>query len=199
MGSTSDHIPFDQLVDLAEGRVTAEERATVQAHVDTCVQCADDIAWLERVIDLMRSDDSVEPPPCVVAGVVDLFRSQTISAAPDRPRLIRAVLRFDSARLAAPIGRRAGPTGERQLLFSAEQFHLDLRMIPADGLVAVAGQVLGASVGGQVELHSAEVSVHAMLNDMSEFVLPAIPPGVYSLNLRIDDLEVEIAGLTLEA
>ena len=83
MSSKSVHIPFDQLADLVEGRLTANEQEHTLAHVSACAVCAGEVACLEWVIELIRTDDSVEPPPCVAAHIIDLFRSRMAPSAPN--------------------------------------------------------------------------------------------------------------------
>src|SRR3954469_14237006 len=82
---------FGQLVDLVEGRLTAKEQEHTLAHLSACAVCAGEMAWLERVIMLMRTDDSVEPPPCVVAHLIDLFRSRMTSLASNRRHRVTVV------------------------------------------------------------------------------------------------------------
>jgi hypothetical protein len=73
---------FGQLVDLVEGCLTAKEQEHTLAHVFACSVCAGEVAWLERVIGLMRTHDSVEPPPYVVAHLIGVFRSRMARSRP---------------------------------------------------------------------------------------------------------------------
>jgi hypothetical protein len=191
---TPRHIPFPQLVDLIEGRLSPHDQSQTLRHVSGCAHCGAEAAWLERVIGLMRTDDSEDAPPYMVAYVSHMFRSR---AAPDPPnwRRIVASLRFDSAKLPLAIGIRAGVAAMRQLLFYAEGHELDLRVTPTGSLWVVSGQLLGPEGSGQVELQSPTGSVHTVLNDLCEFTLPAVPPGSYRLTLRLANLEIEVAWL----
>jgi hypothetical protein len=191
----SRHIPFERLIDFVEGRLSPGEQAQLRAHVSACHRCAAEVAWLERVIELMRTNDIEEPPPRVATHIMHSFRSHSaLELAPLRQRIV-AALRFDSAQLPLPVGMRSGPIVERQLVFSAEGLNLDLRITPAGSLWTVSGQVLVSGRRGQVELRSPSGTLQAELSDASEFVLPPVPPGDYTLILQLTDVEVEVVGL----
>jgi len=191
----SDHIPFARLVDLAEGRLTSDERAEAQPHLAACPRCAADVAWLERVIGLMRADTAEQPPAQVVAAAKRLFRPPAQPAAQATRQQLMATLQFDSARTPVALGRRAGAQTERQMLFVVSSYLLDLRVVQHGPLWIISGQLLGAEDGRQVELEGPAGTAQAILNDLSEFALPPSPPGVYTLRLQLTDLDITIAGL----
>ena len=197
MSTGSRHIPFEQLIDFVEGRLSPDEQTQSRAHVSACHRCAAEVAWLERVIELMRTNDIEEPPPRVATHIMHSFRSRSAPALSPLRQRIMAALRFDSAQLPLPVGMRSGPIAERQLVFSAEGLNLDLRITPAGSLWTVSGQVLVSGRRGQVELRSPSGTLQAELGDASEFVLPPVPPGDYMLILRLADIEVEVAGLQI--
>lgn len=195
------HIPFERLVDLAEGRVAPEESRDASAHLKTCASCAGQLAAVERLTQMMRADDSVDAPRDLLAGALNLFR-----ARPTREGFLRRVvgaLSFDSGALRPAFGVRSGQaTSSRQLLFSAGDVDVDLRLAPGEEGWAVSGQVLGECAGGWAELGGAEDegrAARAELNELCEFALPAVPAGSYTLRLRLDDLLVEIPDLNLRA
>jgi hypothetical protein len=188
VSNIADHLPFARLVDLVEGRLAPDIVAEAQPHVLACLRCAADVAWLERVIGLMRADTDEQPPAHAVAAAKRLFRP------PARQQLM-ATLQFDSARTPAALGRRAGVQTERQLLFAVSSYLLDLRIVPHGPLWVVSGQLLGAEDGRQVELDGLAGTTRAMLNDLSEFALPASPAGNYTLRLQLTNLDITIAGL----
>jgi hypothetical protein len=200
------HIPFERLVDLAEGRIAPDESGDARAHLSACAACAGQLAQVERLAGLMRADNSVDAPRDVLAGAVNLF-----AARPRREGFLRrvvAALSFDSHAVQQPaFGVRSGePSSSRQLLFSAGDVDVDLRLAPEAEGWAVSGQVLGACAGGWAELGDAEdseepeqKSARAELNELCEFALPVVPAGSYTLRLRLDDLLVEIPDLNLRA
>ena len=195
------HIPFELLVDLAEGRAAPEDSRDARAHLSTCAACAGQLARVERLAGLMRTDNSVDAPRDVLAGAINLF-----AARPRRAGLLRrvvAALSFDSGALRPAFGVRSGQaTSSRQLLFSAGGVDVDLRLAPGEEGWAISGQVLGECAGGWAELGGAEESgeaARAELNELCEFALPAVPAGSYTLRLRLDDLLVEIPDVNLRA
>jgi anti-sigma factor RsiW len=191
VSNISDHIPFARLVDLVEGRLTSDEQYSMREHLATCAACAGQAAWLERVIGLMRTDTSEQPPAHALASAKRLFRPPALAT---RHQLF-ATLQFDSARTPVALGRRAGAQTERQMLFVVSSYLLDLRVVPQGALWVVSGQLLGAEDGRQVELDGPAGRAQAMLNDLSEFALPPSPPGIYTLRLQLTDLDITIAGL----
>ena len=199
MSNISGHIPFTRLVDLAEGRTTPADQAQARLHLAVCPRCAAEVAWLEHVIGLMRSDTAEPPPAHAVAAARRLLRPPARPAEQDaRPQLM-AVLQFDSARAPVAVGRRAGAPAERQLLFGASNYLLDLRLAPHGPLWVISGQLLGASDGRQVELDGPAGMVRATLNELSEFALPPAPAGSYTLRLQLAELDITIAGLEVGA
>jgi hypothetical protein len=187
------HIAFAGLVDLAEGRLHAGEQNELRVHLLGCPVCTAQIVWLERVIRLMRTDTSKQPPADVAAAVKRLFRPPTRA----KRQQLTATLQFDSARTPVALGRRAGAQNERQLLFAASDYLLDLRLVPQGSLCSIAGQVLGTSDARYVELHGSAGTAQAALNDLSEFALPPLPSGIYTLRLQLTNLDITISGLEL--
>ncbi len=205
MRLTPRHIPFARLADLAEGRLSPEEAAEERAHLDACTRCAGQAAQLGHLAALMRADTTEDAPPALVSDVVRMFRARRAAETPE-PGLLRrlvAALSFDSSSLTPAFGVRSGQAAPaRQLLFSAGDLDVDLRLAQGPEGWTVSGQVLGPCKGGEVELVGAEGSTaaRAALNELCEFtLLPPTPDGTYALRLRFDGTEVEIPELNLKA
>ncbi|HEV2765189.1 MAG TPA: hypothetical protein VGV38_19555 [Pyrinomonadaceae bacterium] len=202
MNFLSKHLPFETLADVAEGRAPAALPPDAQAHLTSCESCSGQLARLAQTVQLMRSDDSEAAPRGAVAYALGLFRQRVAATAePSRLRRVLAALSFDSAGLTPAFGVRAGqPAAARQLLYSAGESDLDLRVAPAgEGTWNVSGQLLGACSAGRVELEGASGRVEAALNEQCEFTLPPVAEGTYTLRLRIEDAEVEVPELELRA
>jgi hypothetical protein len=187
VSNLSDHISFVRLVDLVEGRFPPDDLAAARSHLAACPRCAAEVAWLERVINLMRTDTAEQPPAHAVAAAKRLFR-------PHVRRQLKAMLQFDSANAPAAIGRRAGAPAERQLLFAADDYLLDLRLVPQGSLWAISGQLLGTTDVRKIDLNGPTGMEQAELNDLNEFVLPPLPPGTYTLRLQLIDFDIVVAG-----
>lgn len=204
MRVTPKHIPFARLADLAEGRLAAADERADREHLAGCAACSEQAAELTRLTALMREDASEDAPRDVLLSAVNLFR-QRRAAAPETPGLLRrvlAALTFDSSALTPAFGVRSGQTAPaRQLLFSAGDFDVDLRLAAGGEGWTVSGQVLGPCAGGEVVATAAEgeAAARAELNELCEFTLPPVPAGVYTLRLRVDEVEVEIPELSLRA
>lgn len=193
------HITFERLVDLVEGRLPADAQSPILAHLADCPQCTVERVWLERVINLMRTDTTESAPPAVIDHVVKLFESRQRQAKAD-PQLrqrIFALLRFDNVLPPLSFGLRSGQTETHQRLYSAGSYDLDLRLKPVGQEWMVSGQLLGTATGGKVELYGEAAQVQTTLNELSEFTLPAVPAGTYSLVLYLDEIEIEVTVLEL--
>ena len=157
----------------------------------------------------MRTDSAEDAPHNAMAHALNLFRTRkaSVEAASSEKSLGRrvlAALSFDSMTVAPAYGVRSGEaSGARQLLFSAGDNDLDVRLTPTGETWVVSGQVLGNCKGGAIELESAEgegsVVAAAALNDVCEWTLPAVPTGNYRLRVRLGDTEVEVPELELRA
>ena len=202
MRLTPRHIPFARLADLAEGRLSAEEAAEERAHLAGCTACSAQAAQVGHLAALMRADASEDAPAELVASVVRMFRARRAGAGePGLLRRLVAALTFDSSSLRPAFGVRSGQAAPaRQMLFSAGELDVDLRLAAGGDGWTVTGQVLGACGGGEVELASGgETPARAALNELCEFTLPPVAEGVYTLRLRLDGAEVEIPELGLKA
>ncbi|HLM56569.1 MAG TPA: zf-HC2 domain-containing protein [Pyrinomonadaceae bacterium] len=203
MRLTPQHIPFERLADLVEGRLGAEKRAQAEAHLTTCARCAGQADELRRVTGLMRADTSSDAPRDVVARVLGMLPASRAAGEPE-PGLLRRIvasLTFDSSSLTPAFGVRSGQAAPaRQLLFGAGDFDVDLRLAEGEDGWTVSGQILGpCEGGGRVEMSGAGGRVEDGLNDLCEFTLSPVPAGSYALRLRVGDVEVEVPELSLQA
>jgi hypothetical protein len=188
-----DHLTFEQIVELAERGAALDEQA--RKHIAGCSVCAGELARVERLITLMRTSHIESPPDQAAARVRTLFRDHRRKAG--RPR-IDATLSFNSARAPLAAGLRTGSTVERQLVFAAGAFLIDLHITLAQDQWIVAGQILDPEANGMVELTGPTISVRADISDLSEFRRPAVPAGRYTLAFQLADLDIAIPDLELE-
>jgi hypothetical protein len=198
MNTSTQHIPFAKLADMAEDQLLRDELASSTAHVSACSSCAGKLDRLQQLIRLMRTDDAEGAPRDVIAHALNIFRQRAGMSEPSMLRRIVAALSFDSLKAAPAFGVRSGQATSRQLLFEAEGHDLDLRFLPQGEEWVVAGQVLGSGcAGGHVELLGETGSAATELNDLCEFKLSAVPSGSYRLRLRLEGVEVEVPQLEL--
>lgn len=199
MNLTFQHLPFEKLADLAEARLPADERAAAQAHVSGCSRCSAQLARVEQTINLMRTDDAEDAPRHALASVLNLFRARAQASEPSLVQRVLAALSFDSMQATPAYGVRSGQATARQMLYSAGENDLDLRVTQSGEMWVVSGQVLGECTGGNIRLEGTAAQVAVELNELCEFTLPAVPSGSYTLRLRLDEVEVEVPELRLGA
>lgn len=200
MRSTNPHIPLEELADFAEGRAVAADLGAAMKHLLDCSACAEELHRLDEVISLMRSDRTQDAPRDLLAYAINVFRRRSLDEQPSLLRRIVAALSFDSMAQVPAFGVRSGVSASRQLIYSAEDSDIDLRITLSDDKWIVAGQVLREEcVGGRVEINGDSGSATAKLNDLCEFTLPALAPGKYLLRIQMPDVEVEVPQLELKA
>ena len=204
MNKPSEHISFETLLDIADQKLTPNSETT--SHLSDCAQCADEMSKVESLVQLMRDDTSVDAPRDVLAYAVNIFQGRKLKSALHRaePRSsfvkrIVAALSFDSFDRAPAFGVRSGPGAARQLLYSAGDHDVELRIHQQeDDRWAIAGQVLGEHcAGGEIILLGEDVSQSTRLNEQCEFALPAVPRGTYELLVKLGDVEVEVPRLQM--
>jgi hypothetical protein len=192
---TSSHISLEILADIAENRVTGAALEEAMAHVAWCSDCDDTLRRLRHLVVMMKTDASVDAP-------ADLLRSAINTFSPKRKTPVRriiAVLTFDSRNVRPAFGMRSIRTASRQLLYSAQETDLDLRISVQNEECILSGQIIREGChGGLVEISGATGSAAAALNELCEFTLPPIPVGNYSLKVRMPDVEIEIPELDLK-
>jgi hypothetical protein len=193
--NTSAHVSLETLADVAEDRVTPGALERVMSHVITCRGCNDTLHRLRQLIVTMKSDTAGDAPRDILMSVISIFPPAT----PPPLRRIVATLIFDSRKAGPAFGMRSLGSRSRQLLYSAQQTDLDLRVTIQNEECIVAGQVLrDGCAGGLVEISGATGSAEASLNEQCEFMLPPIPVGNYSLKVKMLDIEIEIPELDLK-
>ncbi|MCM3903309.1 MAG: hypothetical protein ND866_16520 [Pyrinomonadaceae bacterium] len=200
MSKLSDHIDLVTIADLVENRVAPKLRTESMAHISNCSPCAEKLRKLGDVVRLMQTDRTEDAPRDVVAYAMSIFSGRAKSPGQSLKRRILAALSFDSMNQAPAFGLRSAQTGTRQLIYSAEENDIDLRITLHEDMWVVAGQVLREEcAGGSVEIEGLSGSAAATLNDMCEFTLPGVPPGNYLLRVHMSDVEVELPQLELTA
>ncbi len=164
-------------------------------HISTCSTCNDTLQQLQELILMMRTDSTTDAPPDVLTSAINIF-------APEKPvplRRIVAMLTFDSRNASPAFGVRSVLATSRQMLYSAEDIDLELRITVQNDECILAGQVIGEGCAeGLVEISGVAGTSTATLNEICEFTLPPIPVGNYSLTVRMQDREIEIPELELK-
>jgi hypothetical protein len=193
--TSSTHISVETLANIAEGTVTGEAREAARAHISSCSTCHDTLRRLKHLILMMRTDGATDPPRDVLISAINIFSQEKRSPL----RRIVALLTFDSRAAGPAFGVRSLPTASRQLLFSAEETDLELRITMENDECILAGQLIGEDcAGAHIEISGVAGRSEATLNEVCEFKLPPIPVGNYSLTVRMRDRQIEIPELELK-
>lgn len=194
MNIFSSHIPFEQLADLADGR--ADANAHWQTHLQTCAQCQRELASLQKTLMLMQSDDSVDAPPETIARAVRRFRPRAVPATPSLRERLVAALTFDSGQMPLAVGVRSAAATSRQMLYTAGDYEIDLRLAPETDTVRVAGQVLGPDTQGDVQATPTQGEpVRQPLTALGEFTIQLLREKRYALTIELAQRDIEIQNL----
>ena len=191
----SPHVSLETLADIAEERASSETLQAAESHLAVCETCNGILQSLRRLIFLMKSDPAEDAPRAVLMSVLNVFTPAT----PARLPRIMAVLAFDSRAAGPAFGMRSIRTASRQLLYTAQETALDLRVTVENEECRLAGQIIRDNCSGaQIELSGVSGTVTTELNELCEFSFPALPLGMYSLRVRMPDVEIEIPELELK-
>ena len=190
--NTSSHISPETLTDIAEERATPEARERAMAHIANCSACHTTLSRLQRLIVMMKNDMGQDAPRDVLLAAINIFTPRV-----QRPvRRIIATLIFDSRAAAPRFGMRSLHSSSRQLLYSAHEADVDLRITIQNEECVIVGQVIrDPCAGGIVEISGPTGTAQTSLNELCEFALPPLPLGTYSLKLTMPDVEIEIPEL----
>jgi hypothetical protein len=196
---------FLRLIDFLDDRLDEEQAARMAAHLLTnCDACNQSRNWYLQVKSIAASDDSIEPPSWVFKRAVHIFETAR------RPRLgarfgpAIASLVFDSFAHIALVGVRSTETANRQLLYSAGDYRVDLQVAAAEhsradligqvlmegetGFEAVSGLKLDIARGGKV--------VYSVKTDeMGEFRFAGLEFAVYDLTVELSEGIITIPDL----
>ncbi len=200
------HPTFETLLDFVENRLPKAMGDQVTAHLALpCAVCQGEIEGLRDILQLLRNERLSEPPSAVVQRALRLFRRfYERSAADERPHLIARLL-FDD--LLVPVAAAVRGIGnERQLLYGAEGFDIDLQITDESnrGSLRLLGQVMSLNddlsqvQGGLVQLtREDDVTASATADELGTFTFQALAPGDYELWLDLPRAKIWIPHLTL--
>ncbi|HVG18467.1 MAG TPA: zf-HC2 domain-containing protein [Blastocatellia bacterium] len=199
---------FERLIDYLDDRLDRAEADRFATHLSAgCPQCAETRDWYERVRVIAASDESIEPPSWVFKRAVRIFENK-----PSRPRLVErmgqvfATLIFDSLAQPAVAGVRSTETTNRQLLYRAGDYSIDLQVAPAEhlrtdltGQILKEGELAFDSVSGlRLEISRGGAPVFSTVTgDLGEFKISGVDYGVYDLRVDVGNGSITVEGLPL--
>ena len=196
------HLSFEKIADAIDNRLPASEQSSFQAHLESCPHCQTEYKTLAHSINLMRSDNSADAPPEALSFAANLFRARKQFEPRETSVVgkILATLKLDVSPFAPVFGERsAAVSSERQMLFEAGDFDLDLRVRANENDFNVVGQILGELSGRvSIRLQNEKFESETNASEIGEFKIGNVQAGKYDLTLKIGDLEIVINNLKLE-
>ena len=199
---------FERLVDFLDKRLEEPEATTVAAHLATrCAVCAETTGWYEGVRAVAASDDSVAPPAWVFKRALRIFNTQR-----HRPRLTERIgqaiasLVFDSFARPALGGVRSTDTANRQLLYRAGDYSVDLQIAPSEhahadliGQVLKEGEPSFESVSGlKLDIaRSGRIVFSDVTDEMGGFKVSGIEQGVYDLRVQLSEGSITVPDMPI--
>ena len=154
---------------------------------------------LNKIVYLMQTDKSADAPADSIKWTKNLFRTRAIEPKKSLVQKVLAVLQMDLAPNKAVFGERsASASAARQMLFSAGDISIDLRITKANTGFTIAGQILGTGFNGaEIKLTSSTKSFNTQTNELSEFRLENISKGKYTFLLNQHNQEIIIENIEI--
>lgn len=198
----------------ASGEGAGALASAVAAHLASgCAGCAAQVEWYKRVTTIAATDDTVEPPPWVLKRALKLFEPSAPAAVrpPDNVvklierlgRLVAALV-FDSAAQTSIAGARSVGIADRQMLYRAEAYHIDLQFATNDGeRAALTGQILRDGEFAFESVAGLELSLlregrkvsSTLTNRFGEFSIAQLEHGHYDLRIEAVEFSITVVGL----
>lgn len=201
------HISLDRLLDFVGGKLTKKEEKKIQQHLASgCITCNEKLSWSRRIFELAQKDDLKEPPEWMVERAIQLFKSRKKGAKLRVPAKIAATLVFDSFTQPSLAGIRKVGTLGRQLLYKAESFDIDLRMVEGEKSMFsnLVGQILKREegfhrvTGLEVVLRKGKKRIQsAQTNQRGEFSFFDLVSGKYRIEVSLPDQRIEIKEIEI--
>ncbi len=147
----------------------------------------------------MQTDDSVDAPADSIKWAKGIYLTRSIQARPSLLRRIVAILQSEIGANAPAFGERsAAAPGARQLLFSAEDAAIDLRITGKGKKSSVNGQVISEDLeGADVKLSGAVGDHSSVTNEFGEFEFQNVVSGIYELTVTGKEIEIIIESVEI--
>jgi len=182
------HLSSEEALDLIEARATEDQVRFWDAHLQSCSSCRKQLTDWKEMHTILKRESLESAPESAVRMAEAIFETPQESEPRGWRQLIASVV-FDSFAQPALAGAR-GAGGNRQLLLSAEEFDIHIRLLGAGTERRLVGQVLsrGESAflpGLQVHLLNENGRFEtANVDSFGEFEFGEVPDG--PLQLQID-------------
>jgi hypothetical protein len=179
---------YETLLRFAAEDLNLEERAGFEAHLETgCDECRRELAAVAELRRLATDERFPAPPSWVLKRAARI--PDEADATPWPYRIVSLLI--DTLTAPLPIGARSDLASERQLLYSGDDYDIDVHVASAGGgavrAVRIVGQILppaegGSAAGLEVTLAHPDLPPRAAAtNELGEFVFEGVVEGDYSL------------------
>jgi hypothetical protein len=180
------HFSLTEWADFSRGVLTAEQRASMQNHLDEdCASCRKTVGMFTSITVFARREASYEPPGDALRVARSYLAPFKLAAGQSR-LLQLAKSTFDSFQSPATAGVRGSESVSQHLMYQCGNVFIDLRLEPKPDTrsIVLAGQVLdsgrpggGGTEGVSVSLLSMEsLCLETTTNHLGEFHF-SFPPA----------------------
>jgi anti-sigma factor RsiW len=194
------HPEFEKLIARFESSLPKDEAEEIVRHLSGCAKCAAQNRKLSDFYSYANADQSEAVPQATTARLLSIFRAKKRRPAKQRAFSLKllAKLVFDDWETA--FSERYAATGDnRQLLFRADGFELDLRLNFDGGKCQLSGQVFpDCGAAATAEIFSTVASETVRINEYCEFSFSPLAEGIYNVRLTLAETVIEIENLSLE-
>lgn len=127
---------------------------------------------IERIINLMQTDDSIDAPNDAIKWSKNIFRTRAVEPKKSLVKKIVAVLQIDLSKNQTAFGERfSGAKNYKQIFAEAGEYAIDLRIEKAEKGWNLHGQVLGEIAPKSVIRFEGRDSVfEAEIDEFGEFL-----------------------------
>jgi len=191
------HPEFEKLVKNFEGRLALNDAQKVSEHLQACAACAASAAKLENFFRYVNAENG-QVSQADTARLLNIFKPEKPASVKGESKIKRlfASLVFDDWQMA--VNERFAAADSRHLLYQAEDFEVDLRLLFAGGKCHLSGQIFPDCIQhATAEIFSEETSEKIFLNNYCEFVFPPVKEGIYNFRVNSGEKIIEIENLSL--
>lgn len=155
----------------------------------------EDDPTINKIIRLMRTDESVDAPVDAIRWSKNIFRARAVEPKKSVIEKVFAVLQMDLSPDRAAFGERSASASQaRQMFFQAGENALDIRIVKTGQDFNLHGQILGEGFANAAVKFGEFVTA---CSENGEFKLE-IPIGSYNLSVKGGEKEIIVEELQLK-
>lgn len=192
------HLTYETLLNYMEERLSPEEKAAAQTHLAAfCETCEGRLVMLRKVLATVQNDHTTPPPASVLKHALDIPLTHPRPAQPGMLTRLIASLSFDSQlQLSSALTR--GAARERQVLFTADQVDIDLKISTGRGGHDLLGQMLAGEPNAafvSLQSNNGQTLKATETDSKGQFAFRDVSAGVYDLIFDLETQQIAVQGL----